>query len=100
MKLILFYLLEHLNSMVTEFVIMSNAFNIVEEEKFKIIIQKGFPNRQCLSRKTLMNKISTTAADLKAKLKAQLSSTEVKYVCATADCWSVFKRFVNNNYKK
>jgi len=84
--------------MITEFVIMCNhAFNIVEEEKFKIIIQKGFPNRQCLSRKTLMNKISTTAADLKSKLKAQLSSTEIKHVCATADCWSVFKRFVNNN---
>lgn len=84
--------------MITEFVIMGNhAFNIVEEEKFKIIIQKGFPNRQCLSRKTLMNKISTNAADLKSKLKALLSSTEVKYVCATADCWSVFKGFVNNN---
>ncbi|CAI6343554.1 unnamed protein product [Macrosiphum euphorbiae] len=84
---------ENLNSMITEFVIMGNhAFNIVEEEKFKIIIQKGFPNRQCLSRKTLMSKISTTADNLKANLKAQLSTTEVKYVCATADCWSVFKR--------
>lgn len=76
----------------------NHAFNIVEEEKCKVIIQKGFPNRQFLSRKTLMNKISTTAADLKVKLKAQLSSTEVRYVCATADCWSVFKRFVDNNY--
>jgi hypothetical protein len=54
--------------MVTAIIIMGNhanhAFNIVEEEKFKIIIQKGFSNWQCLSRKTIMNKMSTTAADL------------------------------------
>lgn len=64
-----FILLENLISMITEFVITGNhEFSIVEGEKFKIIIQKGFSNRQCLFRKTLMSKISTTANDLKSKL--------------------------------
>ncbi|KAL4120915.1 hypothetical protein QTP88_013522 [Uroleucon formosanum] len=78
-----------LDSMITEFVVLGNhTFSIVEEEKFKYLMNMGFPKRKCLTRKTLMNRISNISQELKIELKEQLMSIELKYVCATADCWS------------
>jgi len=51
----------------------------------------GFPKRKCLIRKTLIGRISDISQELKIELKEQLMSTELKYVCCTADCWSVYK---------
>lgn len=81
-----------------EFVVQGNhAFSTVEEAKFKVIISKGFPNRRCLTRKTLMSRINYHSAKLREALKLKLTSTAVKHVCVTADCWSVYKRFVISN---
>lgn len=52
----------------------------------------GFPKRKCLTTKALMGRISNISQELKIELKEQLMSTELKYVCATADCWSVYKK--------
>ncbi|XP_060856318.1 uncharacterized protein LOC132934057 [Metopolophium dirhodum] len=79
--------------MITEFVVLGNhTFSIVEEEKFKYLMNMGFPKRKCLTRKTLMSRISNISQELKIELKEQLMSIELKYVCATADCWSVYKK--------
>ncbi|KAL4150100.1 hypothetical protein QTP88_003938 [Uroleucon formosanum] len=84
---------EKLDSMITEFVVLGNhTFSIVEEEKFKYLMNMGFPKRKCLTRKTLMSRISNISQELKIELKEQLMSIELKYVCATADCWSVYKK--------
>jgi len=82
-----------LDSMNTGFVVLGNhTFSIFEEEKFKYLTSMGVPKRKCLTRKTLMGRISTISQELKKELKEQLMSTELKYVCATADCWSVYKK--------
>lgn len=84
--------------MITEFVmIMGNhPFSIVEEEKFQDIIDKCFAKRKCMYRKTLMNKISSTAISMKESLKNKLTLSSVKYACVTTDGWSVYKgKFVN-----
>jgi len=79
--------------MITEFIVCGNhPFSTVEQEKFKIIIDKGFPNRRSLTRKTLMSRVSTNAENIRKNVKDELISTNVKHVCATADCWSVFKK--------
>lgn len=52
--------------MITEFIVCGNdPFSIVEQEKFKIIIDKGFPNRRSLTRKTLMSRVSTNAENIR-----------------------------------
>ncbi|KAL4083021.1 hypothetical protein QTP88_028351 [Uroleucon formosanum] len=80
---------EKLDSMITEFVVLGNhTFSIVEEEKFKYLMNMCFPKKKCLTRKTLMGRISNISQELKIELKKQLMSTELKYVCATAHCWS------------
>lgn len=79
--------------MITEFIVCGNhPFSTVEKEKIKIIINKGFPNRRLLTRKTLMPRVSTNAENVRKNVKEELTSTNVKYVCATADCWYVFKK--------
>lgn len=79
--------------MITEFIVCGNhPFSAVEQEKLKIIIDKGFPNRRLLTRKTLMSRVSTNAENIGKNVKEELISTNVKYVCATEDCWSVFKK--------
>lgn len=79
--------------MITEFVVMGNhAFSIVEEDKFKNLIKKGFPKLSCLQRKTLMSRISNTANTIRDNLKNELTSMKVKYACVTTDCWSVYKK--------
>lgn len=79
--------------MITDFIVVGNhAFSTVEQDKFKEIINKGFPYRCCLARKTLTSRILSNATDLKNNLMNELTSDEVKYICVTADCWSVYKR--------
>ncbi|KAF0748739.1 Uncharacterized protein FWK35_00020927 [Aphis craccivora] len=55
-----------LDSMITEFVILGNhTFSIVKEEKFKYLMNKCFPKHKCLTRKTLIGRISTIAQEIK-----------------------------------
>jgi len=56
--------------MITEFVVLGNhTFSNVEEEKFKDLMNMSFPKRKCLTRKTLMGRISTISQELKKSLK-------------------------------
>lgn len=65
-------------------------FNLVEQNDFKTLIQKGFPGRTLMSRPTLMIKLNNQFQRHLNDLKKKLSCVE--YVATTADCWSIFKR--------
>jgi len=65
-----FFFLECLDTMITEFVVMGNhSFRSAEIEKFVTLINKGFPK---LSRKIIMNRITSSASVIKDLLKKKL----------------------------
>lgn len=70
----------------------SLPFNLVERIDFKNLITSGYPNRQVLSRKTLMKNIEVQHQHLLQNMKTIFSN--VSYLTTTADCWTIFKRFV------
>lgn len=66
-------------------------FSLVEQNDFKLLCQKGFPNRTLLSRPTLMCRINTAYDQLICNLIKDMSSVE--FLTTIADCWSIFKRY-------
>lgn len=70
----------------------SLPFNLVEQIDFKNLISTGYPGRHVLSRKTLMKNIKLQHQVLVKNMKSLFS--KVDYLTTTADCWTIFKRFV------
>jgi len=70
----------------------SLPFNLVEQIDFKNLITTGYPNRYVLSRKTLMKNIEAQHQVLLQNMKSIFS--KINYLTTTADCWTIFKRFV------
>lgn len=70
----------------------SLPFNLVEQIDFKNLISTGYPGCHVLSRKTLMKNIKLQHQVLVKNMKSLFS--KVDYLTTTADCWTIFKRFV------
>jgi len=68
----------------------SLPFNLVEQIEFKNLITTGF--RHVLCRKTLMKNIEAQYQVLIQNIKSLFS--KISYLTTTADCWTIFKRFV------
>jgi len=65
--------------MITEFIVCGNhPFSTVEQEKFKIIFDKGFPNRRSLTRKTLMSRVWTKRRKYTKKCKRGVNINKCK----------------------
>lgn len=62
----------------------------MENSAFKEIIERGFPNRNLLSRPTLMKQIESEFESSVTKHKLKLS--KILHAATTAGCWSIFKK--------
>lgn len=67
-------------------------FSLVESDDFKLLIQEGYPTLKVISRPTLMKRFDSNVVDVLKNLKKEMSV--VNHVTTTADCWSIFKRYV------
>lgn len=89
-------ILDELNLMIQNVILNASLpFNLLEHIDFKNLITTGYPGRHVLSRKTLMKNIEAQHKVLLQNMKSLFS--KISYLTTTADCWTVFKRFVVSN---
>lgn len=87
------FFLAELDTMIQKLIInRCLPFSLVEYSEFKSILQTGYPKLKILSRPTLMKRIDSNTISMKKNLKKELSF--LKHISTTADCWSIFKKFV------
>lgn len=65
-------------------------FRIVENEDFRLLIETGYRGRKLMSRPTVVRKLNTIVAQIRANVLEKLA--EPQYIASTADCWSVHKK--------
>lgn len=84
---------EDVDSMIINFVCDAMLpFNVVENPSFKILINAGFPNKTILDRKATTESVTRKFADMKNALTDSFRA--INYICITADCWTVYHRYI------
>lgn len=65
-------------------------FGIVENSSFKLLMKKGFPRKTLIDRKQAAEGVLQEFLCMKNSLIETFKG--IKYICITADCWTMYHR--------